>query len=252
MLITTEGVVLKERTQGESDKFIDILTDEMGIVSVCVKGGRKLNSKNSGATQLFSYSKFCFNNHGDRNTLNSSEIITSFFNISSDIESLSLASYFSELLRYSMPENIQSKNVKRLLLNCLYYLNNGKRSKRFLKSLFEFRLLCEIGLIPDLLGCCRCYQYRSNSMYFDILNGKLYCSNCFDKELDYNIVRISDSELHTLRHIALTDFDRLFNFKISDELQTRVGKTTEKYVLAHFNRDFRTLKYFKSITDYNK
>lgn len=248
MLITTDGVVLKERIQGESDKFIDILTDDMGIVSVCVKGGRKLNSKNSGSTQLFSYSKFCFSQRGVRNTLNSSEIITSFFNISSDIESLSLASYFSELLRYSMPENIPSKNVKRLLLNCLYYLDNGKRSKKFLKSLFEFRLLCEIGLIPDLIGCCECYQYRSNSMYFDILNGKLYCSNCFAKELDYNTVRISDSELHTLRHIALTDFDRLFNFKITDELQASVGKVTEKYVLAHFNRDFKTLKYLKSIT----
>ncbi|MCD7727644.1 MAG: DNA repair protein RecO [Ruminococcus sp.] len=247
MLITTDGVVLRERTQGEMDKFIDVLTDDSGIISICVKGGRKLSSKNSGATQLFSYSKFCFNQKGDRNTLNSSEIISSFFNISSDIESLALASYFSELLRYSSLENIPSKNVKRLLLNCLYYLDNKERSPEFLKALFEFRLPCEIGLIPDLIGCCECYKFQSDSMYFDILNGKLYCSECFDKELDYYTVHLTDSELHTLRHIALTDFDRLFNFKITDELQRSVGNITEKYALAHFNRDFKTLKYYKSI-----
>lgn len=246
-MITTDGVVLRERTQGEIDKFIDVLTDDMGIISICVKGGRKLSSKNSSATQLFSYSKFCYNQKGERNILNSSEIISSFFNISSDIEGLALASYYSELLRYSSLENIPSTNVKRLLLNCLYYLDNKERSVEFLKLLFEFRLVCEIGLIPNLIGCCECYEFQSNSMYFDILNGKLYCSECFDKELDYHTIRISDSELHVLRHIALTDFNRLFNFKISDELQSSVGKITEKYTLAHFDHDFKTLKYYKSI-----
>lgn len=247
MLITTDGVVLKERAQGENDKFIDVLTGDMGIISICAKGARKLNSKNAGSTQLFSYSKLCFSQRSDRYYLNSSEIISSFFNIGTDIESLALASYFSELLRYSVPSGMPCENILKLLLNTLYFLNNGKRSCAFLKPLFEFRLLCEIGLMPGLIGCCECYEFRSNSMFFDILNGKLYCDRCFNGEIGCNTVRINDSELHVLRYIALSDFDKLYNFKTSGALEKSVSEITEKYVLAHFNKSFNTLSYYKSL-----
>ncbi len=247
MLITTDGVVLKERAQGENDKFIDVLTGNMGIISICAKGARKLNSKNAGSTQLFSYSKLCFSQRSNRYYLNSSEIISSFFNISTDLESLALASYFSELLRYSVPSGAPAENVLKLFLNTMYFLDSGKRSRAFLKSLFEFRLLCEIGLMPGLIGCCECYEFRSNSMFFDILNGRLYCDHCFTGEVGFDTVRISDSELHVLRYIALTDFDKLFNFKTSEALEKSVGEVTEKYVLTHFDRNFNTLSYYKSL-----
>ena len=247
MLTTVTGIVLREKAWGESDKFIDILTEEAGLVSVCVKGGRKLGSKNAGATQLYTYSKFCYSSRGTINTLNSSEVITSFFKISEDLVKLSLASYFSELLQFCVPESVPSNNVMRLVLNTFYFLDSSKRDADFLKSVFEFRLLCEIGLMPDLIGCSECYKFTSNSMYFDILGGKLYCSECFKGELDFNTVRLGDSELHTLRHIALSDFDKLFNFKLSPELQKNVSSITEKYVLAHFDRNFKTLSFLKSI-----
>ncbi len=247
MLITTDGVVLKERAQGENDKFIDVLTSDMGVISICAKGARKLNSKNAGSTQLFSYSKLCFNQRSDKYYLNSSEIISSFFNISKDLNKLALASYFSELLRYCVPSDTPSQSILKLFLNTMYFLDNSKRSCGFLKSLFEFRLMCEIGLMPRLIGCCECYEYRSNSMFFDIINGRLFCDKCFSGEPDYNTVMITDSELHVLRYIALTEFDRLYSFKVTESLEKSVGIITEKYVLAHFDRNFNTLNYYKSL-----
>ena len=44
-MIITEGIVIKERSVGEQDKFIDILTKEYGVVEAAVKGARKINGK---------------------------------------------------------------------------------------------------------------------------------------------------------------------------------------------------------------
>ena len=58
MLITTDGIVLRERTVGDTGKFIDILTRDYGVIELSVRGVRKINSKSGSGTQLFAYSKF--------------------------------------------------------------------------------------------------------------------------------------------------------------------------------------------------
>ena len=58
-MTTLEGIVLKERTVGEQDKFIDVLTKEKGLIEISVRGARKINGKSSSSTQLFAYSRKC-------------------------------------------------------------------------------------------------------------------------------------------------------------------------------------------------
>ena len=54
MMTTFEGIVLKERSYGENDKFIDILTKDHGVVEISVKGAKKINGKNGSSAQLIS------------------------------------------------------------------------------------------------------------------------------------------------------------------------------------------------------
>ena len=49
-MITAEGIVLKERSAGEQDKFIDILTKDRGVLELSVKGARKINGKSGSST----------------------------------------------------------------------------------------------------------------------------------------------------------------------------------------------------------
>lgn len=247
MLTTVEGVVIGERAYGEADKFIEVLTNELGIISISVKGGRKVNSKNAAASSLFSYSTFCINQRGDRYYLNSSQIQKSFYNLRLDIKALSLVSYFADILKFTIMPDTMSENILRLFLNTLYFLDKGTLDLLVMKSIFEFRLMCEIGLIPSLLGCINCKVYSSKVMHFDILSGKLYCENCFDGTEDYNIVKISETLLKALRHIALSEYDKLFSVSVSENLAKNLNSVTEKYVLGHLNRNFKTLEYYKSI-----
>ena len=53
---------------------------------------------------------------------------------------------------YIRTEESGCDEIMRLTLNTLYFLDKGDRDDELLKSIFEFRLLCEAGLRPALLA----------------------------------------------------------------------------------------------------
>lgn len=247
MLITTEGVVIRERFVGENDKYIDILTRDYGIIEASVKGAKKITSKNSSATQLFSYSKYCLSKTKKKYIVNSTELKKSFYNLRLDIERLSLASYFADLLKYSVVSEEPSNTILRLFLNTLHFLCEGSRSNSLLKSIFELRLMTEIGLMPDLIACKKCAEFTSKNIYFFVNEGYFLCDKCYENVNDNNVIKINNTVLHSMRYIVFSDFDKLFNFKISSQSDKLLSKVTEKYVLSQLNRNFKTLDFYKSL-----
>ena len=160
LLITVNGIVIRERQCGENDKFIDIMTDKCGLIEVLVRGARKITNKNASAAQLYSFSKFCLSKRRDRYYIDSAEPIKNFYAIRQELDKLALASYFAEVISYaSMPEENRYDDILRLLLNVFYYLSEGTRETKLLKSIFELRFMTEIGNMPNVLGCAECNIY---------------------------------------------------------------------------------------------
>lgn len=243
-----EGIVLKERTVGEQDKFIDILTKSKGLLELSVKGARKINGKASASTQLFAYSRFCCDERKNRLYLNSAEPIHIFYGLRSSLTAVSLASYFAEVLRYSTAELTDSGNVLRLFLNTLHYLEKSLRSEDQLKSIFELRLMSEIGYMPDVLACRVCGCFEPEEISFSIMNGGFCCTDCLDEDSpEEGSIRLKLPVLSAIRHIVLTDFDRLFNFRVSDETQKKLSVFSENYLISHLERNFRTLDFYKNL-----
>ena len=244
-MMIIEGIVLKERPVGEQDRFIDVLTKEKGIIELSVKGARKINGKSGSSTQLFAYSRFCCDKRGDRLYLNSAEPIHIFYDIRNSLTAISLASYFSDVLRYCISERTDSGNVLRLLLNTLHCLEKGLRSEQLLKSIFELRLMSEIGFMPDVLACRGCGAFEPEEIYFSLTEGDFLCSECYDG--DGSRMKLRLPELMAIRHIVLTDFDRLFNFRLSETAGDRLAAFTEEYLLTHLERNFKTLEFYRSM-----
>ncbi len=247
MLITTNGIIIRERPVGENDKYVEILTKDMGIIEVSVKGARKINSKNGSATQLLTYSKICVNKSRDRYILNSSQTLNTFYNIRLDMKKLALTAYLSDLLRFTTPPEEGSENVLRLFLNTLYFLDKGNRDTEQLKIIFELRLMCKIGLMPQLIGCYNCYLPTDKTMYFDPYEGKLICKNCFDRDSLGRCDIIDETMLHTIRFICLSEFEKIFDFKISENCQKKLSPICERYLKIQLNKAFQTLDFYKSI-----
>lgn len=246
-MITVEGIVLKERAVGEQDKFIDILTKESGVMEISVKGAKKINGKSASSTQLFAYSRFCIQQRKDRFYLNSAEPIHIFYDLRNSLSKLSLASYFADVLRFSIGQQTQNGDIMRLFLNTLHYLEKELRSEQILKSIFELRLMSEIGFMPNILACQECGSYEPDEVFFCINDGAFFCSGCFDSSDSQDFFKIKLPVLNAIRHIVLVDFNRLFNFRLSDSLINSLSMISEEYLKAHLERNFPTLEFYKSI-----
>lgn len=248
-MTTIEGIVLKERAFGEQDKFIDVLTRDRGLLELPVKGARKINGKFSAPTQLFAYSRFCYDQRKDRLFLNSAETIHIFYGLRNSLSAISLAGYFSDVLRYSVAELTESENVLRLCLNTLHYLEKGLRNEKLLKSVFELRLMSEIGFMPDILGCRCCGVFEPEELYFSVSDGSFLCSECCPPELRENNFRFTLPVLLAVRHIILADFNSLFSFRVSENVLERLSEFSESYIISHLERNFKTLDFYKSLND---
>lgn len=251
-MLTLDCFVIKEVPAGESSKRIYVLTKEKGIIPVFVRGGMK-SSKYSSPTQIYSYSVICFeekrNAAGDRYYyLNSAEPISMFYEVRLDVYKAALAAYFSELLFYSRIEGSADKDdVMRLTLNTFHFLNEGKKDLELLKSIFEFRLLCEIGFRPNLIGCSSCYKYEDDKMFFSFDTGSLKCQDCYSPEEEASDIVLDKNLLYLVRHIALTDFERLFAIKVSPKYQKLLTGFTESYVYYQYQHRFAALDFYRSL-----
>lgn len=250
-MTTLKGLILKESDRGESSKSISVLTAEKGIIHIYVRGGKK-SSKTSASTQAYSYSSLCFEEKKDAKGqasyyLNSSEPVKLFYNIRLDAVKVALAAYFAELLLYSGVESSDCGEVMRLALNTFHFLNEGKIENELLKSIFEFRLLCEIGLIPALLGCSKCCIHEDEIMHFNFLRNDLRCENCCDDSDSVHDLELDGQLLYMIRFIALTDYNRLFSFKISERYQKKLTQFTERFVKYHLKNSFASLEFYKML-----
>lgn len=246
-MIIQEGIVLRERLVGEHDKFIDVLTKDRGIIEISAKGAGKTGGKSSSSAQLFAYSKFCMNKRNNRYYLNSAEPIHIFYGLRDSLTKIALAFYFSEVLTYCIDEECGGEEIMRLVLNTLYYLESGKRDQLLLKSVFELRLMADIGFMPDIIGCRMCGIYEPEILYFSEKSSCFYCDGCFDDAVDKDYTKIRLPILSAMRHIVLADFSRLFNFRISDAAMASLSAITENYLIVHLERHFQTLNYYKDI-----
>ncbi len=248
MLITTQGVVIKRRSIGESDVIITILSKELGVVEASVNGSIKSKSALMASCQLMSYCEFILYKGKSMYRVNSADLIESFYSIRLDVEKASLAGYFCELANFISPTSENCADLIRLILNCLHMISTDKYSDLQIKSIFELRALSICGFMPDLVCCRECKCFESDQMLLDLSNGNIICKECDTQNpSDSEKIAINQTILSALRHIIYSDFNKLFQFKINDDAIKYLSFVTENYVLTHTEKSFNSLNVYKSL-----
>ena len=146
MHISTQGLVLREVNYKESDKLLTVLTAEGGKRTVKARGCRRKGSPLAAAAQLLVYSDMTLFEYRDYFTLNEAESLQQFWRVRSDLERLSLASYFAEVMEAVAVEGRPDPPALSLILNSLYALDRLNRPLELVKAAFELKLMCLEGL----------------------------------------------------------------------------------------------------------
>lgn len=243
--LTTDCLIIRVKSIGESDKLLTVLSRELGIISVYASGAKNIKSKKGAATSLLAFSSLTLKKKGDNYRVVEAAPIEVFFKTGDDIEALSLAQYFCELALNHAPSDDTSEQVLRLFLNSLHFLAERKRNIHLIKAIVELRLLTIIGYMPNLVACKKCLKYENDIMYFDTNEGCLYCSGCAQFQRGYAAVNLS--LIMAMRHIVFSDFNKLFSFTLTDEASVALSKITEKYLINKTESNLKTLQFFNSL-----
>lgn len=246
MKISTDGLIIGEQNIGENDRLITVLTRKNGVIKAFVKNCRSLKSAKGSATRLLCYSRLIIYVSRDKYIVDDAVCEEMFIKLRTDIVNMSLAQYFCELFGYLAPKETQAEEYLRLVLNALYLLSNNKRPPVVIKSAVELRIMCFSGYMPDLLCCNSCKCYESEKMYFLPHSGRIMCGDCISGVDEYSI-SIGMGVTTAMRYCIYAEFNKMFNFSLSDEGLNILEKCAEEYLLLRTEHNFKTLEFYKTI-----
>ena len=241
----TEGIVLRETEYKDADKLLTVLTREHGKITVKARGVKSGRSRSKAACQLLTYSEFTLLEKQGRYVIIEAVPKEMFSELRTDIELLYLASYFAQVTEAVAQEEDASPELLSLLLNALYALAKLKKPQKLVKAVFELRLSCIAGFLPDLRGCTVCGNPSPDR--FNITQGVLQCASCGNESTAGIRMPVSPGTLEAMRYIASADAKRLFSFTLSDTALTELNGLTESYLSMRLERGFFTLDLYKSL-----
>lgn len=245
MYLKTEGIVLRETEYKDNDKLLTVLTRNNGKITVKARGVKSRTSKLKAACQLFAFSEFTLLDYQGRFVATEAVAKELFPGLREDIELLSLASYFAQVAEVVSQEDDPNPDLLSLLLNSLYALSKLKLSQKLVKAVFELRVCCLAGYLPDLRGCTVCG--RKDADRFNITQGVLQCGTCRAEGLDGIRMPVSAGTLEAMRYITASSPRKLFSFSLSEASLEELNGITESYLCTRLERGFYALDFYKSL-----
>lgn len=243
--IVTMGLVLKETRYKEADRILTILTPKMGILSALAKNSLRMKSKLLTACGLLCYSEFVLVPGRNLYTVQDASVEKIFYNISATVEGMGLAMYMGEMAFALSPTGDEADRELRLLLNCLYMINENKTDVRVIKAVFELRTMSQCGFLPQLVYCRDCGVYDGSAFYLDVQEGYLLCADCAQRA--GKSCNLDQGALYALRHICLVEDKKIFAFKISVGSLAKLAAVAEQYALTHLDKPLKSYSFLKSV-----
>lgn len=228
----------------EYDKRVEILTRERGRISAFAQGARKVNSALSACSIPFTFGEFTVYEGRESYNLKAGTIQKFFGDIAQDYDMTCYASYFAEMARHFTRENMDASNELLLLYITLSAMQNQKIPFSLVRVIYEMRMMMIQGQGIELFQCLECGKTGCNKVYFQA--GGLVCEECASKEKElknsYPFV-LSHDALYTLQFILTTPLEKLYSFRVTQEIQKELERFMKAYLGRFLPRTFKTLAF---------
>ena len=222
MIITTEGIVLKQRKIAGNRRMIVIFTRQYGKISAGTSINEKNRSKAALALRPFTYAEYELFKGRDSYSINSASVRKSYYSIGEDLDRFMIASSFIEYLDSVAPDNEPMPGLYDLAVEFLESISRSSASARTLLYAFIVKSLRLLGVSPEL-GCCvgcgrELNDFPNNNgakgkfyPQFSVTAGGIICDDCAKEE---------KSEGNALIYRAPFDIIDVFRYFQSKPLST--------------------------------
>jgi DNA repair protein RecO (recombination protein O) len=239
MLHRLEGIVIRSMDYGESNKIITIFTRDAGKVGIMVRGAKKMNSRHSAITQLFTYGEFVFFKSGSQmGTLNHADILTSHHRLRADLMLTAYCAYMAEMVDRVGVDNEPNPYIYEQLQAALAGIEEGK-DPQVVTHFFEMKMLIQAGYAPNFDQCSICGQDTDNPLLHIQLGG-LICDRCVRDNPQPQLISITDGLLKLLRLLVRVDVNRLGKVEVKPDTKQLLKKVMRAFFHMHIGIQFRS------------
>ncbi len=245
--LNTVGIVIKEVDVGEADKIVTILTKKHGRISALAKGGKRPKSAISAASQIMCYSDFVFYSGKEMYSINSCDVIEPFYEIRNDMEKLTYAAHFMDIVLELAQENQPSSRLLQLLLNSLHMLAKTDKQPELISRIFELRALSVSGYAPHTASCIVCGQEAEKLYSFSFSRCGFICDRENCSSADKYSLLLSPGASRAIQYIIYSKMEDLFKFGLSAAVLEELERVIRRYLREQLERDFTKLDFLKSI-----
>lgn len=238
------GMVIYSAPNGEYDKRVVILTKERGKITAFAKGARRQGSSLLGVTNTFSFGEFEVYEGKSAYILTKATIQNHFLELVNSFEGAYYGFYFLEMADYYTRENNDEKMMLKLLYQSFRALEKENLDNRLVKLIYELKVLMINGEYPQMFQCISCEKTESR-YWFSAKMGGVLCESCSKKADD--AFQISESTVYTMQYIITSTIEKLFTFKVSDEVLSELSHIMKKYMKLYIDKEFKSLPILETI-----
>jgi DNA repair protein RecO (recombination protein O) len=197
----TEAIVLRTYRLGEADKIASLFTRQMGRLRAVARGALRPKSPYGSKLEPLSYVRIQLFERENRDllSLNSADLLESFFSMQADYGVQIAAQYLAEVGERLLPEHEANERVFRLLLTVLRALKSSKEVNRPLLY-FDYWMVRLGGFLPNFAACASCGKTLGNEGgFYSRGSESLLCRDCKHA----NGLRIAGPVLEMVRSACL-------------------------------------------------
>ena len=227
-LYRAQGVVLRRRDLGETDRIVTIFTREHGKQRVVAKGTRRPGSRLAGHLEPYMLTNILVARGRSLDIISQAECVSPYSALRQDENAIAAAGLCSELIDSLTAEDQPHPQVFELLLSTLGLLEEDADPRRAV-LVFEFALLANLGYRPEVQRCTACSQdLEPVPSGFSLDAGGVVCHRCLRPASGLALVSVD--ALKMLRMLDRGDVARLLRLRIPGQVIDEVDRLLADYV----------------------
>ena len=237
-----DAVVLRTRELNEGNQLLILFSRSHGKIRAMAYGAARPGSRKRGAVQPFCYSDFLLSRGREWDTAKECEAREMFIRIRDDLDLLSYASHFSELVDVFTPAGEANEPLFLLLLTGLGLL--GEVDSELLARSFELRAFACLGFRPELDHCAVCGTAVEDDPAFAAGAGGLVCAACAP---GCRTVSLSRQALAVMRQLSRLPLNRVDLLKVGENTRREIKTALRQFWEYHLEHRARSLGFLEGL-----
>ena len=178
-------------------------------------------------------------------TINEVTIIDSFQQLLRDMDTITYASYFNELIDIAMENEEVNKELFKELVTAYYFIKNDVMDIEVLARAFETKILKATGYELSFNNCVKCRKKITLSNNIDLQSYGPVCKDC--EKL--NSIYISNPTYNTLKFLNGFGMDKIHRIAVSQATKLELYKILSFIISQNYTRKPKSLEMLKFLKE---